>query len=197
MPNQSFRTWSTAARKAFWWLEPRVSLLNLGINYWILYIFSYPFMVGGSLMPVATEFSSSLLPGSTLDMTSSTRPFCRLKEGHIHTPQLHFIPCHAYCPSFALHLIFGHSRRPESKPCSSSERIQESGERKWCVQALCSGAGGIMGVRLAIGPVWVWRVCGGGLGRWAIRYGVVASVRLRDFISVLVPPTKTVYIGQL
>jgi len=165
------------------WNHVRSSIC-ISFNYPLLHIFSYPFMVGGNLIPVATASPRSIFPGSTLDRTSSTRPFCRLTEGHTQTPQLHLIPCHAYCPSFARHLLFGHSRRPVSKPCSSSERIQERGVRKWCVHTLCGTAGFMKGVRLAIGPVSDCFIGAGTLGWWLIRYGVVASVRLRDIMLV-------------
>jgi hypothetical protein len=62
-------------------------------------------------------------------LTSSTFPFASVIAGTTQAPQLHRIPCHAYLPTLVLH--FGHSRRPSTLPCSSSERIQDSGSRKW------------------------------------------------------------------
>ena len=67
-----------------------------------------------------------------LDLISSTRPRARLIPGTIHAPQLQRIPCHAYLPTLVLHFAFGHSSRPSSFPCSSSDRIQERGSRKRC-----------------------------------------------------------------
>jgi hypothetical protein len=114
-----------------------------------------PFIPGGSLIPVSPPISL-LLPIPALCgprrfpptfVISSTLPFCKLKAGHTQTPQLHLMPCHAYRPICAPHLMFGHSSRPVKRPCSRAGRIQDSGWRKWCVQAGDDGSTEIGSVR--------------------------------------------------
>lgn len=125
------------------------------------YRFSFSLIPGGSLIPISAtplvSFLAPVLPSSPTDpwlfspffWISSTLPFWTLKAGHTQTPQLHLIPCQAYRPIWALHLAFGHSRRPSKRPCSRAGRIQESGWRKWWVQTLWVGAGG----KESMGPV--------------------------------------------
>lgn len=79
--------------------------------------------VGGIRIPIALGSAARLFASSIL-------PFDRLIAGTIHSPQLHLIPCHAYFPTLALHLRFGHSNLPSTAPFSSSGRIQDRGSRK-------------------------------------------------------------------
>jgi hypothetical protein len=79
--------------------------------------------VGGIRIPIALGSAARFFASSIL-------PFDRLIAGTIHSPQLHRIPCHAYFPTLALHLRFGHSNLPSTAPFSSSGRIQDRGSRK-------------------------------------------------------------------
>jgi hypothetical protein len=79
--------------------------------------------VGGMRIPIALGSAARFFASSIL-------PFDRLIAGTIHSPQLHRIPCHAYFPTLALHLRFGHSNLPSTAPFSSSGRIQDRGSRK-------------------------------------------------------------------
>src|ERR1700761_1526311 len=51
-------------------------------------------------------------PSAPLFFTSSTRARAIEIAATIHAPQRHFIPCHAYLPTFVLHL--GHSSLPSN-----------------------------------------------------------------------------------
>jgi len=168
------------------WLDSLAITINLGflIRLSFVYIsghyahtvisfykFCFPRIPGGSLIPappVALLPPTPPLPllsracvSSLLITTSSTRPFCRLNAGQTQTPQLHFMPCHAYRPIWAVHLVLGHSSRPLRRPCSSSGRIQESGWRKWWVHTSCRGGGVNEDIGSVIGDVGtsagVWR----------------------------------------
>ena len=88
-----------------------------------------------------------LSPPPLLTPTSSTLPFAKVMAGTTQSPQLHLIPCHAYLPTFVLH--FGHSRRPSSLPCSSSDLIHERGSRKWWAHVKEFGDGCECGMRYA------------------------------------------------
>ena len=87
--------------------------------------------------------SSVLFHSSLSSDFSSTFPFANVIAGITQDPQLHLIPCQAYLPTFDLH--FGHSSLPSTFPCSSSERIHESGSRKRWAQVRDSGKGLVWG----------------------------------------------------
>lgn len=82
--------------------------------------------------PLRPYIFPSALP---LSLTSSTLPLPSVIPGTTHSPQLHFIPCHAYLPTLCPHFLFGQNSRPSNFPCSSSGRIHDKGVIWICAQA--------------------------------------------------------------
>ena len=88
-----------------------------------------------SSLPLST-ISPYIFPSALpLSLISSTLPLPSVIPGTTHSPQLHFIPCHAYRPTLCPHFLFGQNNRPSSFPSSSSGRIHDRGVMWMCAQA--------------------------------------------------------------